>query len=118
MPARLIHFGWDDCYRVQVLHRAGYEVRESESLAGLVRDLQQGDRVDAVLVSEEEVSATEEAAIIARRCSEAPVILFRRSQRILDESQFDRVYSHVVTPQLWLEHLADLIARARSSSET
>jgi len=28
MAARVIHFGYDDCYRVQVLRTAGYEVRQ------------------------------------------------------------------------------------------
>jgi hypothetical protein len=38
--ARIIHFGDDNCHRVQVLLRVGYEVCVSESLDRLRLDLE------------------------------------------------------------------------------
>ena len=87
MTARVIHFGLDDCYRVQVLRSAGYEVHESESLAGLAQDLQRDPGVDAVIVSEGTARITEEAAEIARDRGASPVVLFRCSRVHLDEKR-------------------------------
>jgi len=44
MAAKILHFGWDDCYRLQVLRVAGYDVLESETLAELCDHLQRVDR--------------------------------------------------------------------------
>jgi len=52
MAGKVIHFGWDDCYRVQVLRYLGYEVCESESLDELRRNLEGENAVDAVIISE------------------------------------------------------------------
>src|SRR4051794_28057333 len=52
MPARVIHFGSDDCHRLMVLESAGYVVEDSDGLTQLRGLLQDGAAVDALLVSE------------------------------------------------------------------
>ena len=48
--ATVIHFGWDDGYRVQALQAAGYDVRESLSLDALRRDVERDDVDDAAVL--------------------------------------------------------------------
>jgi hypothetical protein len=117
VAARVLHFGWDDCYRSQVLARAGYLVTQAETLESLSRDLEEAEDVAAVVVSESEPGETEQAADVVRRYSQAPVILFRRSPVELDESKFDEVYQGFVTPELWLSRTAELIAQSSALRE-
>jgi hypothetical protein len=114
MAARVIHFGQDDCSRVQVLRSAGYEVREAGSLRDLSFDLQCDEHVDAVVVSEDYRRTAEQAAAVVRQHSTAPLILFRRFFDGLDESQFDRVFSPLMPPEKWLLGTAELIAVSRA----
>jgi hypothetical protein len=111
MAARVLQFGWDDCYRGQVLKYAGYSVIKAETLESLSRDLQEAPDVAAVVVSEEDARTTERAAEIVRRHSKAPVILFRRLSVKIDESKFDQVFKGYVPPEAWLPRTAELIAR-------
>ncbi len=113
MAARVLHFGWDDCYRIQVLRQAGYTVAEADSLEMLDLDLQRDPPVDAVILSDDDGNSMELAARVVRRRSAAPIILFRRSQRPLDERNFDLVFLSFVPPQIWLAETAALIARSR-----
>ena len=53
MAGKVIHFGWDECYRVQVLRYLGYEVCESESLDELRQNLEGDNAVDAAIISED-----------------------------------------------------------------
>lgn len=117
MTARLIHYGWDDCYRVQVLRSAGFEVQEAASLDMLDLHLQSDEKVNAVIVSEENRPSTERALEIVRRRSLAPVILFRRNEPDVDKNSFDRVYSWCVPPAEWLAQTAELIAKGRGLRE-
>ena len=112
MVARVIHFGWDDCYRVQVLRSVGYEVRESHSLEGLRVDLQRDEHVDAIVVSEDNWQQTQQAAAMARQHSAAPLILFRRTANPIDQKLFDQVYSPLVPPEQWVSQTAELIAKS------
>src|SRR4051794_10535123 len=114
MAARVLHFGWDDCYRVSVLRSAGFEVRAVAALDTLELELTRPEGVDAVVVSEREPLVTEAAADLVRSKSAAPVILFRRSVVDLHLDKFDRVYASYVTPQLWLNEAAKLIAESRA----
>ena len=113
MAARVLHFGFDDCHRVQVLQRAGYAVAEANTLDALELHLQQPEAVDAVVISEDSPHTTERAAEIARKRTLAPVILFRRTRVELDEHKFDRVYDWYATPWQWLSDTAELIARSQ-----
>ena len=117
MAGKVIHFGWDDCYRVQVLRYLGYEVCESESLDELRRNLEGDNAVDAVIISEGLPHIIDQAATMVRQHSAAPLILFCRSEGILDESQFDRVYSSFVPPNLWVLETATLIEKGRAVRE-
>jgi hypothetical protein len=112
VAARVLHFGWDDCYRSQVLARAGYLVTQAETLESLSRDLEEAEDVAAVVVSESDPGETEQAADVVRRYSQAPVILFRRSPVEIDESKFDQVFLGFVAPELWLSKTAEVIAQS------
>ena len=112
MPRKVIHFGCDDCHRVQVLCSAGYEVQESCTLDALARDLA-GSHVDAVIVCEQDERTPDQVADLVRRLSAVPLILFRRTQREIRRSQFDRVYESLMNPENWLAETAELIANTR-----
>jgi hypothetical protein len=114
MAARVIHFGWDDCYRVQVLRFAGYEVRDPQSLEALVIELERDDQVDAVVLSEEDWGTLQKSVTVVLRHCAAPLILFRRSRQQIDESAFDRVFTWLVRPEVWLSETAELIAMNRA----
>jgi hypothetical protein len=116
MAAKVIHFGWDDCYRVQVLQRAGFAVTEAKTLAALDFDLQQGELADAVIVAEGTPHTTEGAADIVRLRTAVPLILFRRSQCDLDERKFDVVYPWCLPPEIWLARTAELITQKPASA--
>jgi hypothetical protein len=111
MAAQVIHFGIDDCYRVHVFRATGFEVIEAKSLDELGVNLQRNRQVDAVIVSEDIEPTAERAADIVRRSVLAPVVLFRRSQREIDESKFDKVYTYMTQPDVWLNETVVLIAK-------
>jgi len=111
MAARVIYFGWDDCCRIPVLRAAGIEVREVKSLDELSAVLQNHEPVLAVLVSEHTDQSAVQAAEMWRRCSRAPLVLFRRSQQAIDEETFDKVYSCLTPPDVWLRETLSLITR-------
>ncbi len=114
MAARVLHFGWDDCYRVQVLQRAGYIVSRASVLDALEFELGEREPVDAVIVSEGKPDRSEQAAKVIRRRSAVPIILFRSSPCALDDRNFDQVYPSFVPPQVWLARTAELIAQSRA----
>ena len=118
MAARALHFGWDDCYRVRVLERAGYAVTVAENLVALELNLQRGEPVDLVVVSEDTPRTTEHAADIVRQRTKVPVILFRRSALDLDESKFDQVFAGFLSPEIWLARTAELIEQSRQLRES
>lgn len=109
MTARVIHFGWDDCYRVPVLRAAGFEVKETGSLNELRASLQSDEPVDAVIVSEETEPTAERAAELVHHEGPAPVILFRRSQHSIDEKMFDKIYTCTTPPEVWVSETVALI---------
>lgn len=114
MAARLIHFGWDQCHRVAVLRSAGFEVKESHSLSTLWLDLKRDEQIDAVIVSEDDRQNAEEAAdLVHQHHRLAPVIVFRGKVHSLDESKFDRVYTSVVSPEIWLAETDMLIQKSQ-----
>lgn len=114
MAERIIHFGLDDCYRVQVLRAAGYDVRQARSLIEVRTDLNRGNGVAAVIVLSDEARTAEEAATLA---GNTPVILFRRGTRTIDERKFDCILDCTVSPAIWLSQLAEVIARSGKLQE-
>lgn len=117
MAAKVIHFGWDDCYRVPVFRSIGLEVWEAETLEDLCSGLQRGEKVDAVVLSEDDREVTERAAVVVRQLSSAPLILFRRFHDGLDESRFDRVFGPLAPPEQWLVQTAEMIATSHAVQE-
>jgi hypothetical protein len=120
MRALVVHFGHDVCYRIHVLRSAGYAVRQSTTLVTLTRDLQGEQQIDAVLISENDPVIATAAAELVRRHSCVPLILFRRSEGVLDEMKFDRVYRSLVWPPFWLTEIQLSIKQcqqARKNSE-
>jgi hypothetical protein len=111
--ATLIHFGSDDCLRIPVLRRAGYEVRMPLSLDSLRLDLQDDDDVDAIIVSGAEPACAKRAIHLVRRRSSAPLILFRRPDAAIEEGGFDRVFSPSMTEPQWLFEMAVVVMQHR-----
>lgn len=114
MARKVIHFGWDDCYRIQVLRYAGYHVDDCRSLENLAKDLQRDPPVHLVVISEDDWRDLPQAAEVARCYTTAPLILFRRTQHRVDESMFDRVFSCLAPPDVWLSQIAELIETRES----
>jgi hypothetical protein len=111
--ARIIHLGPDSCHRLMVLHCAGYAVETCESVGDFATSLEFDDAADAVLVSEGDGFIPEEAALLVRRRSAAPVILFRNTNRTCEETRFDLVVQSLTPPQVWLNQVDAVIARNR-----
>jgi hypothetical protein len=111
MDARVIHFGWDDCCRVPLLRAAGFDVREAKSLEEMSVALQKNEHLDVVVISETTQQSAEQVSEMAWRWSLVPVILFRRSQRPIDEKKFDKIYSCLTPPEIWLHETVALIAK-------
>jgi len=113
MAARVIHFGPDDCHRLMVLRSAGYAVDGCASLAQLRASLQAGGEADAVLMTEGDGVAPEDAASLAKSCSSAPVILFSGTNRAYEGAAIDLVVHSLTPPEVWLNEVDALIAKSR-----
>jgi hypothetical protein len=111
--ATVIHFGIDECQLVQVLRQAGYKVHELASLDQLRLHLEGVEDLDAVIVSQSEPHCVGHATDLVRQHSGAPLILFRCSDVVLDESRFDRVYSVFTPTSHWLFETAVLVMQAK-----
>jgi hypothetical protein len=113
MAARVIHFGPDDCHRLIVLESAGYVVDACDSLGQLRASLIAGDEADAVMMSDAEGVAPEEVVSVARTHSLAPVVLFRGTNRVYEDSTFDLVVHTLTPPEVWLDEVDALISKNR-----
>ena len=121
MTAKLIHFGWDGCYRIGVLRSMGFEVIESQTLADLEAELRGSPHYDAVVLSEVQDTELARVLTVARGDTRAPMVLFRRnSWDQLDEKQFDVVVGELVNSVEWLRAIALVIEcyRVRAQTET
>jgi hypothetical protein len=112
LAARVIHFGWDDCYRLAVLQRAGYHVIEAGCIAELQSELRSA-RYDAIVLSEDQDMEVAEVLDVVRRATRAPVILFRRTFRPMEARRIDLVVEYQVLPRDWLRCMAVAILRHR-----
>jgi hypothetical protein len=108
---RLIHFGSDDCHRVNVLRSAGYSVDECRSMRAFQDALKAERKPDAVFITEREDDPAGDAISLTKSCSAAPLILFRRSHGDLSDRGFDLVIESLTPPQQWLQEIDELIAR-------
>ncbi len=113
MAARVIHFGPDDCHRLIVLESAGYAVDACDSLGQLRASLTAGGEAAAVVMSDAEGVAPEEVVSVARTHSLAPVVLFRGTNRVYEDSRFDLVVHTLTPPEVWLNEVDALISKSR-----
>lgn len=113
MAVRVIHSGWDDCYRLAVLRRVGYEVTEAGNLAELLGELRATGHYDAVVVSEDAWMDLGEVLAGVRNATNAPVILFRGTQREIDGHHFELVIDRSLAPDEWLRAIALAIDQYR-----
>jgi hypothetical protein len=109
MAARVIHFGQDSCHRLSVLEKAGYSVDGCSSISQLSAALQSPDEPDAVVMTDDYSLVPEEAILLARSHSLAPIILFRSPDRSYVESNFDLVIPVLTPPACWLADIAAVI---------
>jgi hypothetical protein len=108
MAARIVHFGLDECSRVLVLQRAGYDVEVCpDSLRELNHLLQ--EPADAVVLSENGTEHVVEAASLSRSITLAPIVLFKDAASFRDDSTFDIVIPALTPPAQWLERIAEVI---------
>ena len=110
VAARVIHVGVDTCHRLPVLENAGYRIRACASISQLRAALESEVPLDAVLISEGDGAAHQDAVALARSCTAAPIVLFRETQRNYSESAFDLVIPLLDPPRAWLPEIAALIA--------
>ncbi len=110
--ARVIHFGFDTCYRLRILRRAGYEVDECSNLVQFRSALQTG--TDAVMVDDADGSVPLQAISFARSRTPAPIILFPDGRRTYNSDDFDLIVPSFTPPQEWLLDLAILIVRSQT----
>ncbi len=113
MAVRVIHFGPDDCHRLIVLQSAGYAVDACNSLGQLQASLTAGGKADAVVMSDADGIAPEEVVSLAKSHSSAPVVLFRGTNRVYEDSRFDLVVHTLTPPEVWLSEVNELIAKGR-----
>lgn len=96
-----------------VLRSAGYAVEACDSFGQFHAFLAGDEAADAVLLSEDECFFPEDAALLVRSYSEAPVILFRNTNRTCEEVRFDLVVPSLTPPQVWLQDVDAVIVRKR-----
>jgi hypothetical protein len=113
MAARVIHFGTDECYRITVLRSVGYSVDDCSSLVELRAELSTDGGAVAVCITEGISGPPEAAVSLAKTCSSAPLVLFRRSNRDCEAAAFDLVVDTLTPPQEWLTDMQDLIVRSQ-----
>ena len=109
MAAHVLHIGMDDCHRVAVLRSAGYRVDECGSLMQMATALERANGADAVFLSASNNIPVEQTIALARERSQAPVILFRRSNQSETEDGLDLVILPLTTPEKWLREVDSLL---------
>ena len=114
MAARVIHFGVDDCYRLSVLRRAGYDIDDCSNLIQLQAALESKGDADVVMMNDSDGSIPEFVIPLARSRSSAPIILFPNSSRTYSTEEVDLVVPSFTPPEEWLLDLANLIVRSRA----
>jgi hypothetical protein len=108
---RLIHFGSDDCHRVNVLRSAGYSVDDCRSMRAFQEALTGERKPDAVFITERDDDPSRDVISLTKAYSAAPLVLFRRSHGDLSDGSFDLVIESLTPPKQWLQEIDELIAR-------
>jgi hypothetical protein len=108
--ARIVHFGHDECHRLDVLRQAGYEATLCLSEPELV---QQVEAVAPVAVLFPRVPAKPQNIRELRNRTDIPFVVFTGSMRMAEAGSFDLVIEPVTRPEEWLERLAGVIQLSR-----
>jgi hypothetical protein len=114
---RIIHFGADDCHRVNVLRSAGYSVDDCRSMRAFREALNAERQPDAIFITEREDDPPGDAISLTKSYSTAPLVLFRRSHGDLSDGSFDLVIESLTPPNQWLQEIDELIARRDAARE-
>jgi len=114
MAARVIHFGIDECHRLKVLRRAGYEIEACGNLLQLRAALDSQSDAVAIMVNDSDGSVPLQAISVVRSRTSAPIILFPDSVRTYKTEEIDLVVPSFTPPNEWLLDLANLIAHSRA----
>jgi len=114
MAARVIHFGVDDCYRLKVLSRAGYEIDACSGVNQLRAVLDSPSDADAVIVNDSDGSVPLQVISVVRFRTSAPIVLFPDSGRTYETDEIDLVVPSFTPPEKWLLDLANLIVHSRA----
>ena len=113
MPARVFHFGPDDCHRLMVLESAGYAVQECNGLVELRRMLADSARADALLVTEGDEVPLHDIVALVRSQSSLPIILFRNPNMAREDAGVDLVVHCLTPPDVWLNDVEAVIEKTR-----
>ena len=113
MTANIIHFGVDPATRVPVLESAGFQVDICSSIDSLIDTLGR-ERVDAVVVPQDQELNLDSVASITQSRPNTPVIVFAEAPSQLCDAKFDLVIPVLTPPREWLAHIASLIAQSKN----
>jgi hypothetical protein len=114
MADRILYFGRDDCNRIIVLRRAGYDIHTCPSLVTLDTALQDRPEPDAVVIpGVVPMPERHNAVTLVNSLSSAPLVLFESGYDGPDESEFDLVIPNLTPPEEWLESISQTIERSR-----
>lgn len=110
--ARILHFGEDAYYRLEVLKLAGYETNLCSSELELV----------------EQVEAVAPAAVLCFRVpaklqelrsqTKIPFVTFGGSRASARAESFDLIIEPVTKPDVWLAQLSEIVQRSRELRES
>ena len=107
---RVLHFGEDGCHRVMVLRRAGYMVQDCHlSLEELAAELMSGIPAHLVCITQGKRKTTEQAILLARGHSYAPIVLFRKADEMAQTLHLDAQIETLTAPGIWLAEIEELI---------
>jgi hypothetical protein len=110
--ATLVHFGFDQCFRVRVLESAGFQVADCDSLDALSLQLMQEPK--ALLLEDEPVPQIDCAISLSKSYPELPVVYFRCLPDIPVTRSKDLVIPSFTPPELWLREIRQLVARSQA----
>jgi hypothetical protein len=115
MAARILHFGTDDCKRINVLRGAGYDIDTCSSLTTLDTALQDRPEPDAVVIpGVVPTPARHRAVTLVHSRSSAPLVLFESGICCPDEFEFDLVIPTFTPAEEWLETISQIIEASRA----
>lgn len=109
----VLHFGWDQCFRLRVLESAGFAVEDCPSLDTLSAELLR--EPDALVLEDEPAGQVIKAIALSRSYPDIPLVLFRPLDPVSEgpASSADLTIPSFTAPELWLREIKDLVERSR-----